>query len=408
MAAWKSLVLPVMIGLLLSACATWQEPKETNASALRARAVVAMEKGVQVRAAVLGTEESNRLLGANVNATKILPVWIEIDNTTAHTLWLLRAGADPEYFSPQEVAWPFRSFLQRANNQRLNNHFDRFEFHSPVAPGETRSGIIFVNPQYRMLLFTVDLLGQGEIFPFTLFLPVPDDVSDEDVLVPIKRFTATKKPNIQKSDQFRTALEKLPCCATNAAGARVGDPVNVVLVGELDDVAAALGRLKFRRVEKVSDTSQRLYSRPPDAVVRKSGQGSVPANWMRIWVAPLRYRNQSVFLVQAGRPLGGRFSRSDSNDSKLHPNVDEARNLLIHDMFYSGGLAKLGFVRGAGRIDASTRGYSGQAGSDGLRAVLFFVTRPLSLSDVDILDWEPLLQRIEVGAKTRVEKHDQQ
>ena len=408
MAAWKRLIVLVMIGLLLSACATWQEPQETHESTLRARAVIASERGVQVRAAVLSTEDSNRLLGANVNATKILPVWIEVDNTTTHTLWLLRAGADPDYFSPREVAWPFRSFLQRANNERLNDHFDRFEFHSPVAPGETRNGIIFVNPQYLVLLFTVDLLGQGEIFPFTLFLPVPDDVSDEDVLIPIKRFTETKKPNIQKSDQLRTALEKLPCCATNVAGARVGDPINVVLVGELDDVAAALARLKFRRVEKVSDTAQRLFSRPPDVVVRKSGQGSVPANWMRIWVAPLRYRNQSVFLVQAGRPLGGRFSESDSNNSKLHPNVDEARNLLIQDMLYSGGLEKLGFVRGAGRIDASTQDSSGQAASDGLRAVLFFVTRPLSLSDVEILDWEPLLQRIEVSAKSRMEEHDQQ
>ena len=88
--------------------------------------------------------------------------------------------------------------------------------------------------------------------------------------------------------------------------------------------------------------------------------------------------------------------------------MDEARNLLIQDMFYSGGLAKLGFVRGAGRIDASTQDSSGQAASDGLRAVLFFVTRPLSLSDVDILDWEPLLQHIEVSAKTRMEEHDQQ
>ncbi|MCY1305719.1 hypothetical protein D9M70_555420 [compost metagenome] len=27
--------------------------------------------------------------------------------------------------------------------------------------------------------------------------------------------------------------------------------------------------------------------------------------------------------------------------------------------------------------------------TDGLRAVMFFVTRPLSLSDLEILDWEP-------------------
>jgi len=30
--------------------------------------------------------------------------------------------------------------------------------------------------------------------------------------------------------------------------------------------------------------------------------------------------------------------------------------------------------------------------TDGLRAVLFFVPRPLALSDIEILDWMPLLQ----------------
>ena len=31
--------------------------------------------------------------------------------------------------------------------------------------------------------------------------------------------------------------------------------------------------------------------------------------------------------------------------------------------------------------------------TDGLRAVLFFATRPLSLSDVEMLDWVPYLER---------------
>ena len=168
LAECRRLMMLVMIGLSLSACATWQEPREVNESALRERAVIAGENGVQVRAAVLSTAESKRLLGANVNATKILPVWVEVENATKQTLWLLRAGADPDYFSPQEVAWPFRSFLQREKNERLNEHFDKFEFRSPVAPGESHNGIIFVNPQYRVLLLTVDLLGQDKIFPFTL------------------------------------------------------------------------------------------------------------------------------------------------------------------------------------------------------------------------------------------------
>lgn len=39
--------------------------------------------------------------------------------------------------------------------------------------------------------------------------------------------------------------------------------------------------------------------------------------------------------------------------------------------------------------------------TDGLRAVLFFVTRPLALSDIIILDWVPLLQQREAEAAAK-------
>lgn len=41
--------------------------------------------------------------------------------------------------------------------------------------------------------------------------------------------------------------------------------------------------------------------------------------------------------------------------------------------------------------------------TDGLRAVMFFVTRPLSIADLEILDWVPLGQ----PAKTDATEKDQ-
>ncbi|MGD2172550.1 MAG: LssY C-terminal domain-containing protein, partial [Gammaproteobacteria bacterium] len=133
----------------------------------------------------------------------------------------------------------------------------------------------------------------------------------------------------------------------------------------------------------------------PDAVVRKSGQGGVPANWLRLWVAPFRYRGQLVFLAQAGRPIGGRFQAARGGELRLHPNVDEARDILIQDMLYSGGLERLGFANGVGAAAAGkprdsldgTRYFT-----DGLRAAMFFVTRPRSVSSVEMLDWVPYSQ----------------
>jgi hypothetical protein len=173
----------------------------------------------------------------------------------------------------------------------------------------------------------------------------------------------------------------------------MGDPLNVVLVGTFVDVAAAVVRRGYRRAPLPFDNDQRLFGRPPDFIVRKSGQGGVPAQWMRSWVAPLSYRGQPVFLVQAGRPLGGRFAVAADRDLVLHPDVDEVRNLVIQDLMYSGGLAKLGFATGVGAASvaqpreslAGTRYHT-----DGARAVMFFATRPRDLSDVEFLDWIPL------------------
>ena len=65
-------------------------------------------------------------------------------------------------------------------------------------------------------------------------------------------------------------------------------------------------------------------------------------------------------------------------------------------MLYSGGLEKLGFVEGENPVTAEQQFNHPKEfayHSDGLRAVLFIITRPLSLSDVEILDWVPALER---------------
>ena len=132
--------------------------------------------------------------------------------------------------------------------------------------------------------------------------------------------------------------------------------------------------------------AQRVFGREPDIVGRKQAQTGAPATWIRLWATPMQFDGKPVFVAQVGRPVGGRFASGDSAASiVLHDDVDEARNFLVQDMMYSGGLEKLGFVTGVGEAaEASPRSAFDGARyhTDGLRAVLFFATRPLSLSDV--------------------------
>ena len=143
------------------------------------------------------------------------------------------------------------------------------------------------------------------------------------------------------------------------------------------------------------DASQQVFGRGPDVVLRKQAQAGAPSTWMRLWLAPIRFEGRAVFLVQVGRPVGGRFVPRDAKDIVLHEDVDEARNLLIQDMMYSGGLDKLGFATGVGPASPTqprTTLGGARYHTDGLRAVLFLATRPLSLSDVEFLDWAPYLE----------------
>ncbi len=378
--------------LWMHGCASWQMPEDNDDELLHNRAVKASIDGVNLKAAVLSAADSRRIFGVNINETGVQPVWLEVVNNSIHSLWLLRSGTDPSYFSPLEVAWSAHAPFAGKSNAEMDEYFKHLSFEGNIEPGQTRSGIIFTNPNKDTKIFNVDLLGQQRLFPFTLFLPIPDD--DAKHISRLKeRYKNIQIVNYEDEAAFRSALENMPCCESNSKSSMPAAPVNMVLVGEMTDIAAALIRRGFRSDVTQSDTAMQLFGRSPDYVLRKAGQGGTPANWLRIWLAPISYQHQQVFLVQAGRPVGGRFVAADET-LQLHPHVDEARNLIIQDMLYSGGLAQLGFTKGVGRIKRDSLQSSDSAYyTDGLRAVLFFVTRPLTLSDIEILDWEPLLKQ---------------
>jgi LssY C-terminus len=379
--------------IALSGCATWTTPTETGDTPLRTRAVTEAKPGVRVSAAVLGPEDCVRMLGRDVTADGVQPVWIEVTNETEHVLWLLRSGADPDYFSPLEVAWSAHGTLSPGTNSRIDEHFNQLAFPNPIQVRGTSSGILFTNPQPLTKLLTVDLLGSRMMIPFTLFLPVPGDIAGAKGVV--HQYPATEIANFEDLDALRQALAGLPCCAVRTDGHPDGEPLNVVLIGHLDDIVAAINRRGYRRDQSAADASQRLFGRKADLTARRRAQAGASTSWLRIWRAPLSYRGEMVFVAQAGRPIGGRFPAEASQNLRLHADVDEVRNDLIHDFMYSGGLEKLAFVSGVGAVRADrprTLPGGGRYFTDGRRVALFLSTRPRTFADVEVLDWEPILQ----------------
>ncbi|HSQ68445.1 MAG TPA: LssY C-terminal domain-containing protein [Steroidobacteraceae bacterium] len=385
--------------LLLGACATWQAPTDTSDAPLRARAITQQKGSVQVSAAVLGAQDSLRLFGTDVTAAGVQPVWIEVDNRSDHILWLLRTGTDPDYFSPLEVAWSAHVTFGGNTNERIDEQFSALAFPNPIPASGTASGIVFTNPQPVTKLVNVDLLGNRAMVPFTLLLPVPGDIAAGTAV--IHRYSDAEIASYDDPDALRKAIEALPCCAASDEGAGGGGPINVVLIGALDDVAAAANRRGYRRAVEPPGTPQQLFGRPADFFVRKTAQAGAPAVWLRIWRAPINYLGEPVLVAQAGRPVGGRFSAGSADESRLNPDVDEVRNLVIQDFMYSGGLEQLAFASGVGAVPADQPRVMADGGgyyTDGRRAALFLVTRPLAFSDVELLDWEPVLPEKQADA----------
>lgn len=388
-----------LLAVLLDGCSSWQPPSGDAVAPLRVRAASSEKQGVVVRAAVLSADDRERMFGMEIDAATVQPVWIEIENSTAQPLVLLRTGTDPDYFSPLEIAWSLHTWLDRKTNARIDQWFNQQGFHNPIPSQSVRSGIVFTNPARGTKLLNVDLLGDRSLYAFTMFLGVPDDAKHADFSRPLFAYPASAVTDYSDPGALRAALERLPCCATDANGRPGGDPLNGVAVGGLEDFGAAMVRRNYRRNQHASDNAQYVFGRTPDAVLRKQAQAGTPATWIRAWRAPVSYRGRPVYLLQIGRPVGGRFA-SGSETPSLHEDVDEARNLMIQDSMYSQGLEKLAFVKGAADGSGSaprTRQGLAQGGAryftDGLRAVMFFVIRPLSLSDIEILDWEPYLDR---------------
>ena len=375
--------LTLALALALAGCATWQPPAEFSDAALRGRALTRDNQGLRVSAAVLSGEDSRSMLGIDLDHSQMQPVWVEVHNATPRLMWLLRTGTDPDYFSPLEVAWSVHTPLGGRANASIDRHFEKLGFRNPIPAGTTHAGVLFTNRERGTKLLNVDLLGQKTLVPFSLFLRVPENnaasgagAAQSDVRGPASQVVA-----YNDLAELRATIERLPCCA-QGPGTTPGDPLNVVVVGELEDIAAAMVRRNYLRDTRAVDVGQEVFGRSPDVVLRKQAHARSSAAWVRAWRTPVSFDGRPVYLAQAGRPVGGRFAAPDAA-ILTHADVDEARNLLIQEMMYSGGLDKLGFAHGSGTREQG----------DGLRAVLFFATRPLSLSDVEILDWVRSIKR---------------
>ena len=418
------------VGIAFALCgcaaATLQNP---DGIGYKSRAVSRSEGGLHVSAAVLSDEESAAVYGVPLASKGIQPVWIEVQDNDTASYFLMSPGLDPNFFPASEAAEAFGAGDVHGGNVELDRRFRALAFHNPILPGQTVSGYVLTNLSEGAKLVQLDLVASEKARTFSFLMVVPGFYADYHVSAVFRRdiYPPEKIVNYTEDDAFRAALEALPCCATNADGSKNGDPLNLVIVGGLDDAFAALVRRGWSPTEQkwsgaimktitsalsgdryvnapISDLY--LFGRPQDLALQKARDTIHQRNHLRLWLSPMRYHDKPVWVGQISRDIGVRltFHSPTFTTHKIDPDVDEARTALTEDMAYSQNLQKIGFVNGVGAAPQSapkenltTDPYF----TDGYRQVLVFDRQPTPLSGIEFFPWEAAakLNALPQGAK---------
>lgn len=406
----RGLYLFALLSVLGTGCA--YVPPETVSTDFLTRAETQNDGEIEVSALVLSPEESDQVFGTSLTKRAIQPIWVEIRNDRTDTLFLLVIGLDPDYFSPAEAAWKTKGFGETGINRKIG-YFYQKQAPILIPPGETISGYVYTNFDPGGKAFAVELLTEDPddgVKRFEFFQSVPGFEADFS-RVDFDQLYAPEEVKDLDLEELRTYLETLPCCALGGDQKTPGDPLNLVIVGEgLHMLASLVGRgwdltetVKFSTAWKTVMSSLfksqyrtspvsplYLFDRPQDLALQKSRNSVDERNHLRLWLAPVTFEGEPVWVGQISRDIGVRFSSVTFVTHKIDPVVDEARLYITMDLAVSQFLRSLGYVEGVGYASVREPGFNYTKDpyyTDGLRIVLFMSKDPVPITRVELMDW---------------------
>ena len=410
----KWLRLSLICILTICGCASFN-PHPMEEVPFRKRAETQHEGNVRVTAAVPSAEENIKLFGLHLYKKEIQPIWLEIENTDEEPVWFLPVGLDPDYFTPMEVSY-LNHFVYSIYSKRSNKSMDQYLFERGkkiyVGPGDVRSGFVFTNLDEGTKEFIVELIGEDhQLRTFTFFINVPGLRVDHHEVDFEALYSADEIVSYDDED-LRKALGSLPCCTTNKKGTVQGDPLNIVAIGHGEDVYHSFIRSGWDETETIYSSSAwktglsflfggryryspvsglYVFGRQQDIALQKARETIHERNHLRMWLSPMRFEGKPVWVGQISRDIGVRFTWKTIVTHKIDPDVDETRDYLIQDLWYSQGLEKFAYVKGVGAAPISEpRGnLTGDPYfTDGYRAVLWVSSDPIKLEDAEFVKWD--------------------
>lgn len=409
----KSIIAVTCI-LTLWACSSFN-PRPEEEVPFRDRGQTQKEGNVRVTAAVPSAKESKELFGVFLYNRGIQPIWLEIENLDEEPVWFLPFGVDSQYFTPLESAYLNHFAHAEPINREISRLFHQKSKETYIRPGSVRSGFVFTPVDEGTKEFNVDIMGiDNEIRTFTFFINVPGIRADHREVDFESLYRIEEIVFYEDEGEFREALENLPCCTTNKKGTKNGDPLNIVVVGEAEDVFYAFIRSGWDETETVYIASEwkttlsflfggryryspvsPLYvnGRSQDIALQRARTTIHERNHLRLYLLSMRFEGKPVWIGQISRDIGVRFTTKvwPPVTHKIDPDVDETRDFLIQDLWYSQVLVKFAFVKGVGSAPPwEPRGnLTGDPYyTDGNRVVLWVSSDPTEFDEVRNLEWE--------------------
>jgi hypothetical protein len=404
--------------LLTGGCATVKPPQPLDEIPFLERSQTQERDGVRITVAAMSEDEARSAFGVNLSKKRIQPVWIDIENSTDQQFYLMLSPIDPRYYSAMEAAYLFHKAGNPTRNEQLDQYFESQKVGRDLQAGSRISGFVYANLKRGTREVRVRLLSEGAIEDFEFYVSVPGLKADWERVDFHSIYSEDEFVHYDDDDAaFAEALRALPCCTTKKDGTGAGDPINIVVIGEPDNILAPFIAAGWDETEiTTAGTSWKtfksffgaeykyspisalyIYLRPQDAGLQKARDTINERNHLRLWLAPMTYNGKLVFVGGMSRDIGVRMTTKAWNltTHEIDPDIDEARNYLIEDLATAGRIATFGLIDGVGyasKDDPMHNHLGSPWWTDGHRLVMELSKTPVALDAIETFSFHvPML-----------------
>ncbi|OQA56644.1 MAG: hypothetical protein BWY42_00887 [Candidatus Omnitrophica bacterium ADurb.Bin277] len=359
------------------------------------RAQTKTQDDVTVTVAVMSDRESKKAFGVSLAKKRVQPVWIAIDNQSEIPYVFIPRNIDPNYYSTEEAAFmshfrhsrqileaglvaviffpalaliPVNFFAVRHANKKMDKVFSRHALPSHIImPKSQESGFVFTSVDEGTKHVTVDLLGEKGHNTFSFVVTVPGMKPDHTTRDFEARYPDTTLVTYE-GNEIPGYMKELPCCTTNQKGNRNGDPINLTVLGELEDVITlftSAGWAETRALTVKSGLSMAkafftgdedryspvspLYhnGHPQDLALQKARSTINQRLHLRLWYTPLRWNGKPAWVGTISRDIGVKLTPKTwyFTTHKIDPNLDDARDYVLADLIEVQKVARFGFIK---------------------------------------------------------------